>query len=354
MTAPAAAPASGPVAPPVQRASAQPPTDRFAFAAVLDALPTAASKAGASTGEDQPHVAKESREDGSSSRQSARHSLLSDGALLASLPFALSAASAMDAGSQAAGYASSPAPAAAKASGAEPGGASGAASDRSTAVGRLVGERAFHFAAGSPSAFASRGLTGEASFALAGASGQDLATQVNRSGETAVAAAFATAEAAAGAGAAQSSGAAVASAPIAPRARASQAHRASPTRATAAHEAVRGERQPEATAAPAARVASSAAPPPRRIRAAKGLTAAFPIRPAPSLRRSRKPIRSARFSQRLSPLRRRSGSTVRRRQPRVWTSRRARARPPRTPRPLVSRSRKSTSIFRRAASRTSR
>ena len=79
MTAPAAAPASGPVAPPVQRASAQPPTDRFAFAAVLDALPAAASKAGASTGEDQPHVAKESREDGSSSRQSARHSLLSDG-----------------------------------------------------------------------------------------------------------------------------------------------------------------------------------------------------------------------------------------------------------------------------------
>ena len=74
MTAPAAGPASGPVAPPVQRASAQPPADRFAFAAVLDALPTAASKAGASTGEDQPHVAKESREDGSSSRQSARHS----------------------------------------------------------------------------------------------------------------------------------------------------------------------------------------------------------------------------------------------------------------------------------------
>ncbi len=47
MTAPAAAPASGPVAPPVQRPSAQPLTDRFAFAAVLDALPAAASKAGA-------------------------------------------------------------------------------------------------------------------------------------------------------------------------------------------------------------------------------------------------------------------------------------------------------------------
>jgi hypothetical protein len=262
MTAPAAAPASGPVAPPVQRASAQPPTDRFAFAAVLDALPAAASKAGASTAEGQPHVAKESREDGSWSRQSARHSLLSDGALLASLPFVLSAASPMDAGWQAAGHASSLAPSAAKASGAEASGASVAASDRSTAVGRLVGERAFHFAAsGSTNASASRGLTGEASFALAGASGQDLATQVNRSGESAVAAGFATAEAAPGANAAPSSGAPAASAPIAPRARASQAHRASPTRATAAHEAVRGERQPEATAAPAARVASSAAPP---------------------------------------------------------------------------------------------
>ena len=152
MTAPAAAPASGPVAPPVQRASAQPPTDRFAFAAVLDALPAAASKAGASTGEGQPHVAKGTREDGSSSRQSARHSLLSDGALLASLPFALSAASAMDAGSQAAGQASSLAPAAAKASGAEASGAAVAASDKLTAVGRLVGERAFHFAASGPRA----------------------------------------------------------------------------------------------------------------------------------------------------------------------------------------------------------
>jgi hypothetical protein len=262
MTAPAAAPASGPVAPPVQRASPQPPTDRFAFAAVLDALPAAASKAGASTGEDQPHVAKGTHEDGSASRQSARHSLRSDGGLLAALPFALSAASAMDAGSQAAGQASSLAPAAAKTSGAEPGGAAVATSDKLTAVGRLVGERAFHFAAsGSTSAFASRGLTGEASFALAGASGQDLATLVNRSGESAVAAGFATAEAVPGAGAAPSSGAAAASAPIAPRARASQAHRASPTRATAAHEAVRGERQPEATAAPASRVASSAAPP---------------------------------------------------------------------------------------------
>ena len=259
MTAPAAAPASGPVAPPVQRAPAQAPTDAHAFAAVLDALPTPASKAGASTGEDQPHVAKESRDDGSASRQSARHSLLSDGALLASLPFALSAASAMDAGSQAAGHASSPAPAAAKASGAEAGGASVGASDKLTAVGRLVGERAFHFAAsGSTSPIAGRGLTGEASFALAGASGQDLATQVNWNGESAIAAGFARAEAGSGAGAAPS--AAAASAPIAARARAPQAHRASPTRAPAP-EAVRGEREPEATA-PTARVASSAAPSP--------------------------------------------------------------------------------------------
>ena len=228
MTAPAAAAASAPIAPPAPRASAQAPADAHAFAALLDALPATASKAGASTAEDQPHVSKESSGDGSPSRQSARHSLLSDGALLAALPFALSAASAMDAGSQAAGQASSPAPGA-KASGAEAGGASVAASDRSTAVGRLVGERAFHFAAsGSTSAIASRRLTGEAPFALAGASGQDLATQVNRSGESAVAA--------------PSSENAAAAAPIAPRSRGPYANRASPTRA-AAHEAVRGERE---------------------------------------------------------------------------------------------------------------
>ncbi|HEY1780219.1 MAG TPA: flagellar hook-length control protein FliK [Roseiarcus sp.] len=254
MTAPAVAPASGAIAPPVQRASAQAPADAahafaHAFTAVLDALPAGASKAGGSTAEDQPHVSKESRGDSSANRQSTRHSLLSDGALLASLPFALSAASAMDAGSQAGSQASSPAPAAAKTSGAGVSGASVATTDKLTAVGRLVGERAFHFgASGSPSAFASRGLTGEAPFTLAGASGEDLAAQTKLSGESAVAA--------------QSSDNAAAAAPIGARAmRTPHANRASPARAAGAHEAVRGEREPEASAAPVARAASSAAAP---------------------------------------------------------------------------------------------
>ena len=354
MTAPAAAPASGPVAPPVQRASAQPPTDRFAFAAVLDALPAAASKAGASTAEGQPHVAKESREDGSSSRQSARHSLLSDGALLASLPFALSAASAMDAGSQAAGQASSLAPAAAKASGAEASGASVAASDRTdrcwTARWRT---RLSLRRPGSPSAFASRGLTGEASFALAGASGQDLATQVNRSGESAPPPASPRRRPP------RARTPLHPAAPRRPRRRSPHAHARLRRIGRARRERQRRMRPCAANASPklqrrrppGLRVRRSR--PRRRIRAATGLTAAFPIRPAPPLHRWRKRIRSARFSQRLSPLRRLWGSMVRPR-PRGRRSRRAPARPPRAPPPLARQSRRSTSIFRRAGSRTSR
>ena len=54
MTAPAAAPASGPIAPAAPRPAPQPSADRFAFAAVLDSLPGAPAKAGASTTEEQP------------------------------------------------------------------------------------------------------------------------------------------------------------------------------------------------------------------------------------------------------------------------------------------------------------
>ena len=147
MTAPAAAPASGPIAPPAPRASPQPPADRFAFAAVLDSIPGAATKAGASAAEEQPHPSEEPRQEESAPEQSTSHSLLNDGALLASLPFALRAASAMDEGSQAADHASSLAPAATKASGAEASGAPVAAGAKAAAVGRLIGERAFHFGA---------------------------------------------------------------------------------------------------------------------------------------------------------------------------------------------------------------
>ena len=197
MTAPAAAPASGPVAPPVQRASPHPPTiaspsppcsTRF--------LPHRRKRARRRRARRPPRnsrILRKSRAtDSSSSRQSARHSLLSDGGLLAALPFALSAASAMDEGSQAAGHASSLAPAAAKASGAEAGGAPAAASDRST--GRTARWRtrlslrrlrltARLRAAGWPARRRSRWPT----------PCQDLAPQVNRSGESAVAAGFASA-----------------------------------------------------------------------------------------------------------------------------------------------------------------
>jgi hypothetical protein len=96
MTAPAAAPTSGPVAPAAPRAAAQPPADRFAFAAMLDSLPGAPTKAGAAAGEKQAPPSNESPQEESSRGQASHHSLLSDSALFASLPFALRVASMMD------------------------------------------------------------------------------------------------------------------------------------------------------------------------------------------------------------------------------------------------------------------
>ena len=109
MTAPAAAPASGPIAPAAPRAAPQPPADRFAFAAMLDSLPGAQAKAGASTAEEQPH-SFERTSDRKSLRadRPARHSLLNDSALLASLPFALRASSMMGERPQAADNSPSP------------------------------------------------------------------------------------------------------------------------------------------------------------------------------------------------------------------------------------------------------
>src|SRR5271169_895990 len=102
MTAPAAAPTSAPIAPAAPRAAPQPPADRFAFAAVLDSLPGAPAKAGASTAEEQQRASNEPPQEESSRGQTAHHSLLNDSALLASLPFALRAASMMDERPQAA------------------------------------------------------------------------------------------------------------------------------------------------------------------------------------------------------------------------------------------------------------
>src|SRR5580698_4771049 len=111
MTAPATAPTSGPVAPPAPRAAPQPPADRFAFAAMLDSLPGAQAKPGASAGEDQAPLSNESTQDESSRGQTAHHSRLNDSALFASLPFALRVGSMMDERPQAAGNSPSISPA---------------------------------------------------------------------------------------------------------------------------------------------------------------------------------------------------------------------------------------------------
>jgi hypothetical protein len=99
--APAAAAAQAPTAPAPSRVASQPPADRFGFAAVLDSLPGAPGKADASTAEDQALTSNESLQ-GRSRGQTARHSLLNDSAVLASLPFALRAAAMTDERPQAA------------------------------------------------------------------------------------------------------------------------------------------------------------------------------------------------------------------------------------------------------------
>jgi len=103
MTAPAAAPASGPIAPAVPRPAPQAAADPFAFGAVLDSLPGASAKADAWTAEEQRGSSNESAREDSSRGQTGHHSLLNDSALLAALPFALRVASTMNERPQAAG-----------------------------------------------------------------------------------------------------------------------------------------------------------------------------------------------------------------------------------------------------------
>lgn len=238
MTAPAAAPAAAPVAPAAQRAPAQTPADRFAFSAVLDSLPGSPTKAGSSTVESEPHPSDEPPQDQSARGQTAGHLLLSDGALLTSLPFALGAASAMEERPEAADNDPSLFPVTMKGPGLKDSGASITAAAKAATVGRVIDERAFHFGA-SPSAgvFASLPAV-DAPFAPA---------------ESMPARPFANA--------APSSDSAPAAASIAPHAGAALTNRMSPTQA-AAREAAQGGRKPEAVAPPpAARASSSAAPP---------------------------------------------------------------------------------------------
>ena len=147
MTAPAAAPTSGPVAPAAPRAAPQPAADRFAFAAMLDSLPGPPTKAGAAAGEEQAPPSNKSPRDESSRGQASHHSALNDSALFASLPFALRVGSMMDERPQAAGGSPSPPSPAMKGPKSEESGAPIAAGAKAATVGRLIGERAFHLAA---------------------------------------------------------------------------------------------------------------------------------------------------------------------------------------------------------------
>jgi hypothetical protein len=240
MTAPAAAPTSGPVAPAAPRAAPQPPADRFAFAAMLDSLPGAPAQAGASVGEEQTHPSNESPQDESSRGQASHHSPLNDSALLASLPFALRVGSMMGERLQAAGNSPSPTSPAMKGPKFEDSDASPSAGAKAATVGRLIGERTFHLGA------------------------SNLTPRADLKGESILAAGFEREEVRAAnplPGAGPAIATATASAPIAPRVGAPPLNRASFTRA-AAHEAVRSGQKPEGSAPPpVVRAANSTSPP---------------------------------------------------------------------------------------------
>jgi Flagellar hook-length control protein FliK len=263
MTAPAAAPASGPIAPAAPRPAPHAPADPSAFGAVLDSLPNAPAKAGAPAAKEQPGPSNETPQEESSRGQTGRHSLLNDSALLAALPFALRAASMTNERPQAGGSSPSLASPAMNGPKSENGGASIAAGAKAATVGRLVGERAFHFG---PSTFAgaiaSRTLAVNAPFAPGAASAANLAAQPAPNGESALAAGFSPAEAMP---AKPSTGPvppiANAASPttITSRAGAAQSNRVSVTRA-AAHDAVRTGRKSDVSAPPpVARVTTSTA-----------------------------------------------------------------------------------------------
>ena len=263
MTAPAAAPASGPITPAMPRPAPQAAADPFAFAAVLDSLPNAPAKADASTAEEQPGSSNESAREDSSRGQTSHHSLLNDSALLAALPFALRVASTMNERPQAAVSSPSFASPAMKGPKSEDSGASIAAGAKAATVGRLVGERAFHFGPSTfASAVASRTLEVNAPFAPGAASAANLTAGPALDGKSAVASGFSSAEAMPvkpPAHAVPPIANAASPTPIAPRSGAPPTHRATLTRA-AVHEAARsGQKLDVSASPPVTRVATSAA-----------------------------------------------------------------------------------------------
>jgi hypothetical protein len=155
MTATAAAPAPAPIAPGPQRASPQVATDCFAFAAVLDSLPGAEAKAGSSVAQDRLPTSNEPQQEVSRPGQPEVLPVLYGGTFLSALPFALLPAPASHEGAAAAADASLLAAGSTMGSGLEDNHASDAASPNmanSAATATLVGERAFHFSSVSTSA----------------------------------------------------------------------------------------------------------------------------------------------------------------------------------------------------------
>jgi Flagellar hook-length control protein FliK len=257
MTTPAAAATSGPIASAAPRPAPQAAANPFAFGAVLDSLPGTSAKADASTIEEGQPPSNESPQEESSRGQTTHHSLLNDSALLAALPFALRAASTMNERPQAASDSPSLASPAMKGPKSEDSGASISAGAKAATVGRLVGERAFHFGA---STFA--GAIASRTLAVNTPSPADLTTPGNLNGESALTAGFSPAEAISAKSPADvlpPIANAASATQIAPRAGTPPTHRATLTRA-AAHEAVRSGQKPDVSAPPpAARVATSAA-----------------------------------------------------------------------------------------------
>jgi hypothetical protein len=276
MTAPAptAAPASGPIAPTAPRAPSKPSADRLGFAAVLDSLPGGAAEAGPSTAEKQARLSDEPRQDRSPPGQPA--GMLSDGALLATLPFALQAAS-MAKAPEGGDQAPSLAPAAMKGPGAEDSGVSGAAGAKAATAARLISERAFHFG---PSAIAGRTIAIDSPFAPAGA---DLSLRADPSGEGALAAGFPPAKAVSGVNAVPGDNT-PAAASIALHAGGAPTNRVSPIR-SATHDAARSGRKPEA------------ATPPPAVKAASSTAAAAPAESSPKAADGRLPDPTASVAQ---------------------------------------------------------
>jgi hypothetical protein len=270
--APAAAPAAAPITPAPSRPASQPSADRFAFAAVLDSLP-GTGKAGVSGAQEKPDPSDGSPQE--QSRGQTRHSLLSDSAVLASLPFALRAAAMMEERPQAAEDSPSLASPGVKDLEADDSGASPAAGTNAT-VARLTGERAFHLGVStSAGMLASHALGKDGPFAPGAAS---FTSGADVNGESSVAG-FSRAKVMPStplADAVPSLAETTAPTPTGPRAGSPSTSRVSATRA-ASHEAARSGRKLEVSGPPpVARASDSAQPPAPADSSAKAADNAAP------------------------------------------------------------------------------